>query len=226
MISTWAEHVAKDDTVGLRSRECLAGLRALRDPRVCFLGLVQSCFEAAGFAFMFLWTGSVDVAGDWHPPLGLIFGCFMLAVMLGGCVARLAVAQNRTVPWLLSLALPSAAAFLAVGFLASSPAVLFVAFVLYQVCVGVYFPSVGTLRAYLIPDTSRAAVMGWLRVPLNILAILILLLVSSVSHSTLYALSAFSCLAATGLNSILSRSLPPEILQPPQQLPTSAGDTS
>eukprot|EP00048_Salpingoeca_helianthica_P000601 m.42709 g.42709 ORF g.42709 m.42709 type:complete len:441 (+) comp10691_c0_seq1:279-1601(+) len=226
MASTWAERVAKDDTLGVRSRECLAGLRALRDPRVCFLGLVQSCFEAAGFAFIFLWTGSVDVADDWHPPLGLIFGCFMLAIMLGGCVFRLSLA-HRTVPSMLSLCLPAAATFLAVGVVSTSPPVLFLAFVFFQLSSGVYFPSVGTMRAHLLPDTNRAAVMGWLRVPMNILVIVILLLVSSVSHPVLFGIGALLCFAASGFHNILSRSLPPELLQP-TSLPsatTGAGGT-
>lgn len=42
------------------------------------------------------------------------------------------------------------------------------AFHIFEFTVGVYFPIMSSLKAELIPDDSRAAVMSLLRVPMNI----------------------------------------------------------
>jgi len=46
---------------------------------------------------------------------------------------------------------------------------LFLAFLVLEVSVGIYFPSIGYLRGEVIPDGLRANIMNWFRVPMNIL---------------------------------------------------------
>ena len=208
--STWKEHIPRDDALRVPSRACLAGLRALlRDPRVCFLGLLQALFESAMYAFVFLWTGSVDVENTegWHPPLGLIFGCFMLAIMGGSSLMRAAQTGGWPVPSLLRIAILGAAASLGCGMLTTSAPVLFLAFVLFEGCCGIYLPAVGILRAQLLPEHYRAAIMGWLRVPLNMIVIIFLLIVGDWSHSVLFGVCCFLCLLALASLTVLTRLL-------------------
>merc|ERR1712023_93949 len=44
-------------------------------------------------------------------------------------------------------------------------------FVCFEICVGVFFPCAGTLRAKVIPDKFQGSVMNVFRVPLNVLVV-------------------------------------------------------
>ena len=73
------------------------------------------------------------------------------------------------------------------------------AFLLFEVCCGLYFPSAGTLRGKVIPERSRSAVMNLFRLPLNALVVAVLLNVDAISKQTLFAIlvswliAAFCC---------------------------------
>lgn len=46
---------------------------------IIFLGLGQSCFEGAMYAFVFVWTPALQAGGkDVGPYLGVIFSTFMV----------------------------------------------------------------------------------------------------------------------------------------------------
>ena len=64
---------------------CFLSLKTvLSSKKVALLGAVQACFEAAMYMFVFMWTPIIDPIGVYpHPPLGVIFATFMLAIMLG-----------------------------------------------------------------------------------------------------------------------------------------------
>jgi hypothetical protein len=49
------------------------------------------------------------------------------------------------------------------------------AFLIFEVCCGIYFPCFGTLRGMYIPEDRRAAVMNFFRVPLNALVVIVLI---------------------------------------------------
>jgi hypothetical protein len=192
----WKEHVPTlegPDTLPTARNE-----RPLRDPRVLLLGLIQALFETVMYAFVFVWTGSLDPdpAAPSHPPLGLIFGSFMLALMAGSWLFRVALVAGWAVTRILISALAVAAVSLLVGFATTNQFALLLAFVLFEACTGVYLPAIGTLRANILPDSSRAAAMGWLRVPLNMLVVIFLLSVNWLSHQALFGLCACFCLAA------------------------------
>ena len=48
---------------------------------------------------------------------------------------------------------------------------IIVGFITFEVCVGVYFPSIGTLRSQLLPESHRPVIMSLFAVPLNILVL-------------------------------------------------------
>merc|ERR1719312_1823964 len=45
----------------------------------------------------------------------------------------------------------------------------FIAFLLLEVGIGMYFPAISYLRSQVIPESHRANVMNWFRVPMNIM---------------------------------------------------------
>lgn len=74
----------------------LEGLRTVfRDRTILLLGLVQSMFESIMYIFVFLWTPILDSAssnGAW--PLGLVFSCFMVCIMIGSSLNTLLLNHN------------------------------------------------------------------------------------------------------------------------------------
>merc|ERR1712238_494374 len=51
------------------------------------------------------------------------------------------------------------------------------AFFAFEACVGMYFPSIGTLRSKYIPDSHRSVIMNLSGIPLNILVVSVFLFV-------------------------------------------------
>jgi len=56
-----------------------------------------------------------------------------------------------------------------------------------------YWPCFGTLRGKFIPEDSRATIMNFFRVPVNLFVVVVLLKVSSFHHSTIFIVCS-SCL--------------------------------
>lgn len=137
------------------------------------------------YLFVFFWTPALKAAQAHQPsggkdlPLGLIFACFMACVMLGSLLFNLLVSKHQLV---------SHSRLLTITFLAASSALLvppfiqtttptFVSFCLFEICVGIYFPSIGYLKGKHIDDGIRARVYGMLRIPLNVFVVVALSLV-------------------------------------------------
>lgn len=54
---------------------------------IIYLGLGQSCFEGAMYAFVFVWTPALQAGGqDVGPYLGIIFSTFMVRTRVGACL--------------------------------------------------------------------------------------------------------------------------------------------
>jgi hypothetical protein len=50
-----------------------------------------------------------------------------------------------------------------------------VAFLVFECCVGIYFPAMGTMKSNIVPEESRAALYNLFRVPLNVIVLGVLL---------------------------------------------------
>jgi hypothetical protein len=51
-------------------------------------------------------------------------------------------------------------------------------FLVLEVSIGLYFPSIGCLRSQIIPEERRATVTNWFRVPMNIITCVTLLAIN------------------------------------------------
>merc|ERR1712100_546846 len=49
----------------------------------------------------------------------------------------------------------------------SSTVINYLAFLVFELCVGMYFPMMGTLKGRVVPEESRSAIYNLYRVPLN-----------------------------------------------------------
>lgn len=152
--------------------QCLA-----KDTRVLVLGLVVACFEGAMYAFVLNWTPALE-SEEIPPPHGLIFATFMMACMCGASIATI---TNSIIGPLLKLSIVFLVAFLSFlvlvlaskqqGMLSAS----YGAFLLFEFCVGVYFPTIGMAKSSVVPESTRTTIYNLYRVPLNAVVIALLL---------------------------------------------------
>ena len=75
---------------------------------------------------------------------------------------------------------------------------IFTAFVVFEVCVGIFWPAMGTLRGRLVPEAARSTVMNFFRMPLN--AIVVLILLQDFKLTLIFQFCVvFLCLACAGM---------------------------
>ena len=111
-------------------------------------------------------------------PYGVIFSGFMAACLLGSSLFSKVNArvQSRVEgPMAAMLALATAALTSATYFGVHHLAVVVAAFFTFELCVGLYFPFIGTLRGKYLPDSHRSVVMNLFGVPLNLIVVSVFL---------------------------------------------------
>ncbi|KAH8547902.1 hypothetical protein BGW37DRAFT_509126 [Umbelopsis sp. PMI_123] len=182
------------------------GLNVLfQDGRILSLGLAQTLFECSMYVFVLLYTPALEQAlesEDEFVPLGYLFSTLMMAVMLGSQTFRVLLERIRISDNLvsnqhlrkgiiLSLTLAtSAGSFWTMAAWTNNVNALIPAFHIFEFSVGVYFPTMSSLKAELIPGESRAALMSLLRVPMNIGVCAILWQVDTFSMPILFTVCA------------------------------------
>lgn len=200
---TWDENQIPEDDILLDRLEnpdrWAAALRLIiKTPKIRLLGAIQALFESAMYTFVFLWTPSIDAAEERaheldHPPLGIVFGSFMCAMMLGSTLFRVAVSQDKTVVQCLQYAIAGATGCLTCAAFLRGVFPLFICFFGFEMACGVFFPAIATLRGEILPEGNRAGIMGWFRVPLNLLVIVMHIAIRVVSASTLFLVCGALC---------------------------------
>jgi MFS transporter, MFS domain-containing protein family, molybdate-anion transporter len=196
---------------------------SLRDPRVWVLSFVSCCFQGTMFLLMFFWTGALQEAHNLEKglpspsgpldrtsdkvekdpiPHGVIFACFMGAMVLGALLFNVlaASATRMTVgaaPSIVAVTfwgrvramlaptpthmLTTALLLASVGFILAGvwlqrELALFCAFLLLEACNGVYVPSTAYHRGTIVGDSGRASVYGLMNIPLFVFVVVALAL--------------------------------------------------
>merc|ERR1712216_317977 len=160
--------------------------RCFHDPSILMTGVVVSLFEGCMYIFVFNWTPSLS-AGFKSPPFGFIFATFMVACM-GGSSAFSVLSNTFPPETFLVGVFGCGAVALAVPIFTTDTLSVLVAFLVFEACVGVYWPAMGTVKSKVVPEEMRATVYNIYRVPLNMVVLGILLNDMKVS-------TAFSCCA-------------------------------
>jgi len=210
VVRTWDENYGnrKSDF----SSSCLEGLRIIfRDEQVLLLGTIQSLLESCMYIFVFLWTPVLETQ-DYHLPLGMIFSCFMVCIMVGSSLFSILNSKGHSEANILKYCLAVMAAAMAICCYSAKPdsstfdkVISFCAFIGLEVSIGMYFPTISYLRSQVIPESHRANVMNWFRVPMNCLTCgaLLCLHVDEISNDkrTVFA----ACLLLSSLGWYLSK---------------------
>lgn len=137
------------------------------------LGLIQTIVESIMYIFVFLWT---PVLMDAKPPLGMVFACFMVTIMIGSSTYALLLSKGKKAEGCLKITMIMLAVSMAVCSFEARPegslvdkSILYGAFLLLEIAIGMYFPAMSFLKSQVIPEGHRANVMNWFRVPMNMI---------------------------------------------------------
>jgi len=178
----------------------------LTNKKIAVLGLVQSLFEASMYTFVFMWTPAI-LAGspaNTQLPFGIIFASFMVCVMVGSAIFSLLI-QRMTPEAICRIILIGSAVSMAVPVFVSSPFLLLLSFFVFEVCCGMWWPTIGTLRGQYIPESTRAALMNFFRVPLNLLVVMLLLQVGTLRTETVFLVATIWLLFASILQFVFTQ---------------------
>jgi hypothetical protein len=201
MGSTWGENYGE----GSGGELSLAAFKdatdlIFSDVKLFSLGLVCALFEGSMYSFIFMWTPAMTPDHENKPPYGLIFATFMLGCMGGSKIFGIAVKSMSCSTITLYVFTISAVCMSVPAFTESQPIIL-VAFIIFEVCVGMYWPAMGTIKSALVPENARATVYSLFRVPLN--AIVLTVLLVKVDQGTVF----LSCSVMLGLASVIQFTL-------------------
>lgn len=186
---TWEENYGEDNSD--QNGKALAPLGDTvklfwRDRRIPLLGIIVACFEGSMYVFIFNWSPALKSTVI-PPPYGLIFSLFMMACMCGASVHTAIAEMMRPTYRLLTVFLLGIVSLLMVSKLIGQPIsaddpahgqhlmAIFLAFLLFEFAIGVYFPSVGILKSEVVPEHIRSTVYNIYRVPLNAVVVGLLL---------------------------------------------------
>ena len=194
---TWSENHGRS---GQACKGCFEGLRLIVMNRGIFLiGAVQAMFESVMYIFVFLWTPVLLPA---EPPLGVVFASFMCSIWIGGSLFEHLVARKYKTTSIVCFVVYAVmfanggAAFAS----ANHPRTSYLLFLVIELLCGIYFPAMGSLRSKILPLAHHATIMNWFRVPLNVIASIVLLVLhdSHSSHGITQMFNLCACLLLLG----------------------------
>jgi MFS family permease len=140
----WKENYGDegDDNTSVTENFAAACKLLKADRNMVLLCVVVSAFEGAMFAFVFNWTPALD-SKDVPPPHGIIFALFMMSCMIGASIATIigdAVKPQTRLMGTFAVGVTAFALLFFVGH-ASYLKTCFAAFLLFEFCCGLYFPT-------------------------------------------------------------------------------------
>ncbi|KAF1946430.1 DUF791-domain-containing protein [Clathrospora elynae] len=153
----------------------------LRDRNILILALVSGFFEGSLFLFIFFKFPALKLshklAGSTEElPFGLIFAILMCSMMFGSLLYKHLSTSASPLPaqkMLTGILALASVCFFIPGHFRDERITLW-CFCIFELCCGVYFPAMGSLKSKLIEDGSRASIYGILRIPLNVFVVLAL----------------------------------------------------
>lgn len=180
--SSWNENYGEKDS-GAPSIGIAGALRiVLSDKKILYVGLMQTLFESAMYSFVFLWSPVFEKYKQKEDavPYGIIFSAFMVSLMIGSVFFKKAMNIGYSHENLSSYVFILASVALFIPCFTENPLVFFIAFNLFELCCGMYFPTIGTIRSQYVPEETRSTIMNLFRIPLNLLVVISLRNVDSI----------------------------------------------
>ena len=201
----WDENFSTQPASSMKKAFKAALREICTEPKIFVIGAIQSLFESVMYIFVFIWTPVLKPA---EPPLGVVFSCFMICIMLGSSLSQ--VLTQKQMPATNQLGFAIAVALLAnfVCVLATSATdphhlMAFLAFLSFEVAVGVYYPTMNFLCARIIPEEHRRSIVNCFRLPLNLIACVVLMMLHNDAFLHGNRLIFVTCCALLGVAALL-----------------------
>lgn len=189
IIYTWPENYG--DRSNNFQQSFAKAMNAIRtDYKILCLGLIQSLFEGSMYVFVLEWTPALsppksataengeEIGEDGHRgeiPHGQIFAAFMVAIMIGSSLFKLLSKYTSVESFMRVVLFVSALALITPVMYPGNQLLVFIGFLVFEVCVGIFWPSLSTMRGKYVPEETRATTMNIFRIPLNCIVVFILL---------------------------------------------------
>lgn len=181
-----------------------AGALIWNEPKIALLGAMQSLFEGSMYTFVFLWTPALSPKNE-HIPHGMIFACFMVSSMVGSAIAGKLLGNSKfKVEKYMQVVFGLSAVMLFVpvlyhqstvtempenpGGITFDGKVQLTAFCLFEVLVGIFWPSMMTMRSAYVPEEMRSTIINFFRIPLNLFVCVVLYNVSAFPLATMFGM--------------------------------------
>lgn len=174
IMCTWKENYG-DINQSVRGGFIEAYNTLLSDKKILLLGISQSCFEGALYTFTFVWTPALQTGSGQtgEIPHGTIFSTFMACTMIGSNLFTIITSSKMKISTegLMKIVFIIGAVLFICATIWNNVWVTYMAFLLFELLCGVYFPGMATVRAPYIPEQSRSAILTFFRVPLNLIVV-------------------------------------------------------
>ena len=145
----------------------------INNKEILYTGIICSLFEGSMYIFVFMWTPAMKDKTD-KIPFGLVFATFMVGCMAGSSIFSILITKIKNE--LIGVYLLAVATFTFIlMMLAPSSTLTMVAFLLFEMTVGIYFPMMGTMKSGIVPESKRTAIYNLYRIPLNFIVLFSLL---------------------------------------------------
>ena len=159
------------------------------------------------YTFVFMWTPALSVNATEQLPFGLIFASYMVCIMIGSSLFSILINKSPVDSLLKGVLLVSCLSLLVPFFFPDRAELVLGSFLCFEVCCGVYFPSIGVLRSKVIPEHSRSTIMNFFRIPLNFLVVLVLYHIKNLQNETVFLICGLWLFLAFIIQSHLSTRL-------------------
>jgi len=163
------------------------------DRRIILVGVIQSGFESAMYLFVFMWTMALESArGEEHGAIdhGMVFAVFMESCLVG---TTLSGTLSDHFAWKTEKIATVCCAIGGVALLCipytEEYELRLSLFVVFECCVGVYFPIIGSIRGRYVPDNVRATIMNIFRIPLNVIVVIVLCYIDALGLERVFQLA-------------------------------------
>lgn len=148
--------------------------KILHSSDILLCGSISALFEGSMYIFVFMWTPFLKSKSKDNLPFGYIFSIFMNCCMTGSSIFAVLVKTHKCETLGFYNFITAAFAFTVMLF-SSTETELMLGFMVFEICVGMYFPIMGTMKSEIVPEERRATTYNIYRIPLNCIVVLSLL---------------------------------------------------
>jgi hypothetical protein len=204
-----ATSTASEDSSDHTSQLWKAYRLIMSDRKIFLLGAMQALFEGSMYCFVFSWTPALSYGAE--IPHGMIFACFMVSCMVGSALTGNLLhegSHHRPEKYMqIVFYLASGCLFVPVlmnrlGYVSGMMAddsnsipigikITLLAFCAFESLVGIFWPSMMSLRSRFVPENIRSTVINFFRIPLNLFVCTVLYNVSSLPLSAVFSMCSF-----------------------------------